>query len=70
MDELHEQCLEVSRTVLYETVIVRLGYRKLHEQWAPKMLSEEHKENQVAAAQLFLVHYAEKGYGFLACIVR
>ena len=64
MDELHAQCLEVPRTVLYETVTERLGYQKLCARWLPKMSSEGHKENQVAAA-----HYEEKGDNFLGCIV-
>jgi hypothetical protein len=65
MDELHEQCLEVSRTVLYETVTERLSYGKLCARWLPKMLSAVHKENRVAAAQSFLARYEEKGDGFL-----
>jgi hypothetical protein len=59
MDELHEQCSEVSRTVLYVTVTERLGYRKLYAQWMSKMLSAEHKENRIAAAQSFLARYEE-----------
>jgi histone-lysine N-methyltransferase SETMAR len=69
MDELHEQCSEVSRTVRYETVTERLGYRKLCARWVPRMLSAERKENQVAAAQSFLARYEEQGDDFLDCIV-
>jgi hypothetical protein len=65
MDELHEQCSEVSRTVLYETLTKRLGYCKLCAQCVPKTLSAEHKENPVAALQSFPVGYEEKGDDFL-----
>jgi hypothetical protein len=33
IDELRQQCLEVSRTVLHEIVTERLGYRKLCARW-------------------------------------
>jgi hypothetical protein len=35
---------QISRTVLYETVTVRLDFRKLCSRRVPKMLSEEQKE--------------------------
>jgi hypothetical protein len=42
MDELHEQCSEVSRTVLYGRGTEILGYRKLCARWVPKMPSDGH----------------------------
>jgi hypothetical protein len=45
IDELHQQCPEVSRTVLHETVTKILGYRKLCVRRLPKMLTDDHKKN-------------------------
>lgn len=42
VNELHEMCLEVSRTVLYETIIDRLKFQKLSACWVPKIPTDEH----------------------------
>jgi histone-lysine N-methyltransferase SETMAR len=62
----------MSRSVencLHETVTKRLGYRKLCARWVPKMLTDVHKKNRVAAVQAFLVRYEDQGDDFLDCIV-
>jgi histone-lysine N-methyltransferase SETMAR len=69
IEELHQQCPEVSRTVLHETVTERLRYRKLCARWVPKMLTDDQKKNRVAAAQAFLARYEDQGDDFLDCIV-
>lgn len=61
----HEQCPQVSRTVLYETVTERLGYWKLCTRWVLKMPTDNHKKNRVVAAQAFLACYENHGDEFL-----
>jgi hypothetical protein len=68
-DELYQQCPELSRTVLHETVTKRLGYRKLCVSSVLKMLTDNHKKKQTAAAQAFFAHYEDQGDDFLDCIV-
>jgi hypothetical protein len=50
IDELHQQCPGVSRTVLHDIVTKILGYQKLGTCWVPKMLTDNHKKNQVDVA--------------------
>jgi uncharacterized phage-like protein YoqJ len=59
IDKRHQQCPEVSRTVLHEVITKRLGYQKLWACWVAKMLTDDHKKNRVAAAQAFLAHYED-----------
>jgi hypothetical protein len=67
--ELHQQCLEVSRTVFHEIVTKRLGYQKLCTCWVLKMLTDDHKKNQAAATQTLLTHYEDQGDDILDCFV-
>ena len=46
-----------------------LGYRKVHSQWVPKMLTEEHKKQRVTYALTFLMRYHKEGDGMLCHIV-
>ena len=67
--ELSENFPEVSRTVLFEIVTERLGYRKVCARWIPKLLTEVHKENRLRAAQLFLERYHREGDELFSYIV-
>jgi hypothetical protein len=69
IDELHQQCSEVSGTVPHEIVTKRLGYRKLCTRWVLKMLTDSHKKSRVALVQAFLAHYEDQSDDFLDCIV-
>jgi hypothetical protein len=69
IEELHQQCLEVSRTVLHDIVIKRLGCRKLCMRRVPKMLTDDHKKNCVAEVQAFLACYEIEGDDFLDYIM-
>lgn len=54
VDKLYETCPEVSHTVLYETITVRLKFRKPYTRWVPKMLTDDHKANRVRSPSVFL----------------
>jgi transposase len=43
ISELLCEFAQISRTVFYEIIIVRLGYHKFHATWIPKMLMGAHK---------------------------
>jgi hypothetical protein len=60
---------EVSKSMIHEIVKNKLDYCKLCAQWVPKMLTENHKKNQIGAALTFLTCYSEKGDDFLDTIV-
>jgi hypothetical protein len=61
IDELCQQCPEVSKTVLHEIVTKRLGSQKLCMHWVLKILTDDHKINRVDAAQAFLERYKDQG---------
>ena len=69
IDELHEQSSEVWRPALYQTMTKILGYRKLCARWLPKISSEGHKKNRVAAALLFVARCGDQRDDFLKCIL-
>jgi hypothetical protein len=69
IDEPHQECPEVSRTVLHVIVTKRLVCQKLCARWVLKMLTDNHEKNQVAAVQAFLARYKDQGNDFLDCIV-
>ncbi|GFU64742.1 uncharacterized protein TNCV_876651 [Trichonephila clavipes] len=50
ISQLSEHFPNISRTVLYETVTGKLGYRKFCARWVPKMLTEIHKTSRMGAA--------------------
>jgi hypothetical protein len=41
---------QISRTLLYEIIAVRLGYHKFSATWVPKMLTGAHKTQRMASA--------------------
>jgi hypothetical protein len=45
---------QISRTLLYEHITVRLGYHKFCARWVPKMLIGAHKTQRMASALIFL----------------
>jgi hypothetical protein len=47
VDELHEVFPCVSRSVLCETVTVRLQYRKIFAMWVPRIFTDKHKQKQL-----------------------
>ncbi|GBN43872.1 hypothetical protein AVEN_29715-1 [Araneus ventricosus] len=69
ISQLSEHLPNISRTVLYETVTGKLGYRKFCARWVPKMLTEIHKTSRMGAALEFLSRYYTNGEDFLNRIV-
>jgi len=60
---------QISRTLLYDTVSIHLGYRKVCELWVLKLFIDEHKKQRVACALTFLMRYHKEGDGMLSHIV-
>jgi transposase len=50
ISELSCELPQISRTVLYEIVRVRLGYHKFSAKWVPKMLTRAHLTQRMASA--------------------
>lgn len=69
ISELSEQFPQISRTVLYEVVTDKLGYRKFCARWVPKLLTEVHKTKRMGSALNFLSRYDAEGEDFLKRIV-
>ncbi|KAG8226287.1 hypothetical protein J437_LFUL002726 [Ladona fulva] len=69
ISELSDEFPQISRTVLYEVVTERLGYRKFCARWVPKILTEHHKTQRMASAMDFLTRYEEEGEPLLNRIV-
>lgn len=69
ISELSSEFPQISRTVLYEVVTDRLGYRKFCARWVPKILSETHKTQRMTSALDFLTRYDTEGESFLDRIV-
>jgi hypothetical protein len=61
---------QMSCTLLYEIITVRLGYHKFGARWVPKMLTGAHKMQRMASALNFLELYHKDGDEFLDHIVR
>jgi hypothetical protein len=70
ISELSCEFLQISRTVLYEIITVRLGCHKVCARWVPKMLTGRHKTQRMASALPFLERYHKDGDQFLNHIVR
>jgi hypothetical protein len=51
--ELSCEFPQISRTVLYEIITVRLGYHKFCARWVPKILTAAHKTQRMASALTF-----------------
>ncbi|GBM73958.1 hypothetical protein AVEN_29620-1 [Araneus ventricosus] len=62
--QLSEHLPNLSRTVLYETVTGKLGYRKFCARWVPKMITEIHK-NQSNGRWLRISFPVPHGWGGL-----
>jgi len=60
---------QISRTLLYDTVSSRLGFRKVCARWVTKTLTEQHKKQSVLCALTFLMRYRREGDGVLSHIV-
>ncbi|KAG5305971.1 SETMR methyltransferase, partial [Pseudoatta argentina] len=69
VDELSAMFPQISRSLLHETIVETLGYRKLSARWVPKQLTDQHKLNRVEAGQEFLRRYKLHGDEFLRSIV-
>ncbi|GFX44862.1 uncharacterized protein C05D11.1 [Trichonephila clavipes] len=63
ISQLSEHFPNISRTILYETVMGKLGYRKFCARWVPKMLTEIHKTSRMGTALEFLSRYHTDGGG-------
>ncbi|GBO05005.1 hypothetical protein AVEN_23281-1 [Araneus ventricosus] len=63
--QLSEHLPNISRTLLYETVTGKSGYRKFCARWVPEMLTEIHKTSRMGAALKFLSQYHTGGEDFL-----
>jgi len=61
ISELSFEFPQVSRSVIYNIVSEKLGYKKLCARWVPKMLTDEHKQKRLAAAHQFLQHHQIEG---------
>jgi hypothetical protein len=72
VSELSCEFPQISRTVLYDIIRVKLGCHKFCTRWVPKMLTGMHKTQRMALALTltFLEHYHEDGDEFLNHIVR
>jgi len=61
ISELSLEFSKVSRSVIYDIVSEKLGYKKLCAIWVPKMLTDEHKQKRLAAAHQFLQRHQIEG---------
>jgi hypothetical protein len=53
ISELSCRFPQMSCTLLYEVITVRLGYHKFGARWVPKMLTGEHNMQRMASALNF-----------------
>jgi hypothetical protein len=60
---------QISRTVLYEIITVRLGYHKFCARWIRKMLKGAHKMQRMTWALTFSQRYHKDSDEFLNHIV-
>ena len=79
-EKIHENCrftitefsLEfprISRSLLHEILKEKLGYHKFCARWVPKILSEDHKKQRMAASLTFLEAYEKDGDSLLDRVV-
>jgi hypothetical protein len=62
---------QISRTLLYEIITVRLGYHKFCARWVPKTLTGAHKTQRMASAFVaFLEQYHIDGDECLSHIIQ
>jgi hypothetical protein len=55
---------QISRTVLYEIITVRLRYYKFRAKWVPKMLTGVHKTQKMVSVLTFLSDTAKMAMNF------
>ena len=60
---------QISRSLLHEIISEKLGYHKFCARWIPKLLTEDHKNQRMAAALHFLDAYDKDGDSLLDRIV-
>uniref|UniRef100_A0A670YBV0 Mos1 transposase HTH domain-containing protein n=1 Tax=Pseudonaja textilis TaxID=8673 RepID=A0A670YBV0_PSETE len=60
---------QIARSLLHEIVTQKLGYHKFCARWVPKILTENHKSQRMAASLTFLYSYDKDGDSFLDRIV-
>jgi histone-lysine N-methyltransferase SETMAR len=60
---------QISKSLLHEIVTEKLGYHKFCARWVPKILTETHKNQRMAASLSFLHAYHEDGDSLLDRIV-
>jgi hypothetical protein len=70
ISELSYEITQISGTVLYEVIAVRLGCHKLCARWVPIMLMGEHKTQRIAWAFDFFRAIPQRWCEFLSHIAR
>jgi hypothetical protein len=65
ISELSCEFPQISVTVLYEIITVRLGYHKFCARWVLKMLTGAHKIKRLASAFTFLEQHHKDGSDIL-----
>jgi hypothetical protein len=70
VSELSCEFPQISLTVLYEIVTVRLDYHKFCERWVLEMLTGAHRTQRMASAFTFIERYHKDGDELLSHIVR
>jgi len=60
---------QISQSLLHEIVTEKLGYHKFCARWVPKLLSEDHKKQRMAASLTFLEAYEKNGDSLLNHVV-
>jgi hypothetical protein len=70
ISELSFEFPQISPTLLYKIITVRLGYYKFWARWIPKMLTVNHEKYRMALDFTFLERYYKDGNEFLNHIVR
>jgi hypothetical protein len=53
ISELSCEFPQISRTILYESITVRLGYHNFCTRWVPKMLTGAHDTQKMLSALIF-----------------
>jgi hypothetical protein len=61
---------QISCTIMYEIIAVRLGYHKFCSKWVTKMLIDAHKTQRMASVLTLLEEYYKDDNEFLNHIVR
>ncbi len=64
-----EMCIDCSHTTIHSIMKNELVLRKVCSHWVPRMLTEDHKAQRMAAALDFLMLYREVGESMLDRIV-